>query len=229
MAKKTKLATKKNKQAFELTIRYVAEAGPETTASEVCKYLMQKGVPAHERTVYRWLSRARHELFGQAGPSPALLENLNGAGGGEDGGDGGQDGSSGSQGTPSEVVDRDMVVMNGVEVRRVVTGIDYLGELHASIQRSKRVAEWGSAMVGPDGAKRPRSPKVWYMGERGVQQAVQAAGAIQAQVLDLDKIQKFHQVLFARIQTRDPELVAEILEDIRELAAEWGVDGSTIV
>ncbi|GJM06092.1 MAG: hypothetical protein DHS20C09_20880 [marine bacterium B5-7] len=104
--------------------------------------------------------------------------------------------------------------------------IDYIEELRRLLVGAHAIADWASESIGPDGAKRPRNPKLALLAQKNMISCVLAIAKVQQEMLSIERVRQFHRAIFDKVATRDAALVREITDDVKTLMQNWGMDGS---
>lgn len=68
-----------------------------------------------------------------------------------------------------------------------------------------------------------RNPRLFLQASRHVLEAMKVGAYVAVQLMEAQRIERFHQIVLRRIAERDAALVAEILSDLEQLNREWGV------
>ncbi len=108
-----------------------------------------------------------------------------------------------------ELTITDAIRRDGLPVQRII---------RQAIRHGERVM---ATCATDDG--RLRNPKLYLQGSRHMLDALKTAAAVSTAINEAEKVRRFHQSIMTRVRTRDPEMAAAIIADLRELAEEWGL------
>ena len=68
-----------------------------------------------------------------------------------------------------------------------------------------------------------KNPKLYIQASKHILDGMKTAACVSGQIMEAQKVEKFHQAILSKLKEKDPAFVEEVLEALDKLNNEWGV------